>query len=134
MIAAYWRGEITLRKLRVYIEGLPPVNARQRHLAGHHWTDETSLLAVLADRLAENTAITAKFSGNAKNVEMPKPLPRPWDLATVSDEDWNDEQFEGRIGGVAAPDREAALNWLLSLAPKQITADPEEGQAPTPES
>lgn len=106
------------------------MNARQRHLAGHHWTDETSLLALLADRLAENSAVTAKFSGNAKNVEMPKPLPRPWDLAAVSDEDWNDDEFEGRIGRVKAPDREAALEWLMALAPKPIDAAPPTSEPP----
>lgn len=37
-VAAYWRGEITLRWLRVMAEGLPPDGALVRAAAGHHWT------------------------------------------------------------------------------------------------
>ncbi|WP_086746192.1 hypothetical protein [Streptomyces scabiei] len=34
-MAEYWRGEITLRKLRVLVEGLPPDGAVARAAAGH---------------------------------------------------------------------------------------------------
>jgi hypothetical protein len=34
-VEEYWRGEITLRKLRVLVEGLPPNGALARAAAGH---------------------------------------------------------------------------------------------------
>lgn len=37
-LAAYWRGQITLRLLRVMVEALPPDSATARATAGHHWT------------------------------------------------------------------------------------------------
>lgn len=53
-LAAYWRGEITLRWLRVMVEGLPTDGAVARAAAGHHWTqadyhraDQIDLLARL---------------------------------------------------------------------------------------
>lgn len=45
-------------------------------MTGHAWTDVEYLLALLADRLAENTFSTARSLGNRK-VRRPKPVPRP---------------------------------------------------------
>lgn len=75
-IAEYWRGQISLRHLRVLIEHLPPTSAYHRHVSGHAWSDVEYLLAVLGDRLAENTYVTAK-AGGMKGARKPKPLPRP---------------------------------------------------------
>lgn len=57
------------------VENLPPTSARQRHLNGHTWADLEYLLAIIADRMGENTAATVKVAGGKSRA--PKPLPRP---------------------------------------------------------
>lgn len=71
----YWRREITLRQLRVLVEHLPPDSALHRAARGHAWTDETYLLALVADLLQISNAQVAK--GLGARVPKPKPLPRP---------------------------------------------------------
>ncbi|QOV99504.1 hypothetical protein [Rhodococcus pyridinivorans] len=44
-MARYWRGECTLRQLRVLIEHLPPGSARHRQATeGHEWRNNEALL------------------------------------------------------------------------------------------
>lgn len=64
-----------MRRLRVLVEHLPPDGARARFLRGHAWTDDTYLLAITADRIAESTAATVRALGG--KASRPKPLPRP---------------------------------------------------------
>lgn len=108
------------------IQGLPPTNARERELTGHHWTDETALLAIIADRVGDGIVVTAKVNG-AKGVHPTKPLPRPWDEAPSDRADWDDPEWVGHVGEVE-PDRQiAAIEFLMSLSPKAIEAPLDEG-------
>lgn len=77
-IGAFWRGEITLRRLRVLVEHLPPGGAYYRAVQGHGWVEEHYLLADLID--AENGTATAVYRGAAgkgKRVPNPRRYPRP---------------------------------------------------------
>lgn len=72
-VAEFWQGRITLRKLRVMVEGLPPSGALARAVAGHHWTqadyhraDELDLLARLVTDFA-----------NVNRTEQTPPSPYP---------------------------------------------------------
>lgn len=58
------------RRLVALLHGLGPSSALQRALTGHHWTDETSLLALVADRLGVMAA------GMQYQEQVP-PVPRP---------------------------------------------------------
>ncbi|MEW1568322.1 hypothetical protein AB0454_35760 [Streptomyces sp. NPDC093509] len=64
-IAEFWRGEITLRKLRVMVEGLPPDGATARAVAGHHWRH---LEFMVAQMLNETVRMRVDF-GNANRAE-----------------------------------------------------------------
>jgi hypothetical protein len=63
---------VTPRRVAVLIRGLPPYARR----AGQEWSTESELLALLVDRVADLTYITARAAG-AKNFPRPRPLPRP---------------------------------------------------------
>ncbi|MFF0139331.1 hypothetical protein ACFYRN_23155 [Streptomyces sp. NPDC005227] len=64
-IREFWRGEITLRKLRVMVEGLPPDGATARAVAGHHWRH----LEFMISRLLDETARLRVDFGNANRAE-----------------------------------------------------------------
>lgn len=52
MVGAYWRGEITLRQLRVFIEHLPPTSALHRaRMDGHAWGNVEALLWLISHKL-----------------------------------------------------------------------------------
>lgn len=79
-LGEYWRGEITLRQLRVMCEHLPPDSAVHRAARGHAWLEQEYLLAEVADAVRTLAAITvAVNSKRPKSVKMPQPLPRPVD-------------------------------------------------------
>lgn len=98
-MAEFWRGDITLRHLRVLVEHLPPGSAFHRAVNGHAWTDVEYLLAIVADRLGENTFVTGRGAG-MKGLRRPKPLARPGE----------DEQ--GRIGDRGDIDAEDVIAYL----------------------
>jgi len=50
-ILEFFEGRITLRHLRVLIEGLPPDNAVTRAINGSHWVDSTWLLHDVSSQL-----------------------------------------------------------------------------------
>jgi hypothetical protein len=74
-VAEYWRGEITLRKLRVLVEGLPPNGALARAAAGHHWQHSDYLLADLVDTMAR--LVTDFRNANRAEKTPPQPYPDP---------------------------------------------------------
>lgn len=79
-LAEYFRGEITLRQLRVMIEHLPSDSPVHRAARGHEWREVEYLLAETADAVRTLAAITvAVNSKRPKSVKMPDPLPRPVD-------------------------------------------------------
>ncbi|MFJ9979703.1 hypothetical protein [Streptomyces cyaneofuscatus] len=80
-LAAYWRGEITLRWLRVMVEHLPPDGATARAHNGHTWqsidytaTDTRDLLALLFTAFVNANRDPAKPS-----MPWPEPAWRPGD-------------------------------------------------------
>ncbi|MEE2040175.1 hypothetical protein Q8791_23440 [Nocardiopsis sp. CT-R113] len=75
-------GRVSLRQLRVLIEHLPPTSAYHRAARGHTWTDDTYLLAVIADAVRDHATVTvAVNSKNPRRVKRPDPMPRPVDHA-----------------------------------------------------
>lgn len=72
-VAEYWRGEITLRKLRVMVEGLPANGATARAMAGHHWGHLEFMAADLVDVMAR---LRVDF-GNANRAEKAPMQPYP---------------------------------------------------------
>lgn len=77
MIAAYWRGEITLRKLRVCTQNLPADNAIARAAAKHSWRDTEFLLAEIGDRVGLLVEMTRAANTEDHSLHTPEPLPRP---------------------------------------------------------
>ncbi|MEV5911061.1 hypothetical protein AB0M00_19435 [Streptomyces chartreusis] len=80
-LAAYFRGEITLRWLRVMVEGLPPDGATARAQNGHAWqpidysaADSRDLLALLFTAF-----VNANRDPRASAMPYPEPGWRPGD-------------------------------------------------------
>ncbi|PZH18773.1 hypothetical protein C1I97_03405 [Streptomyces sp. NTH33] len=71
----YWQGKITLRKLRVMVEGLPPDGAVARAAAGHHWQHTEFMLADLLDLMAR--LLTDFRNANRPEKAAPQPYPEP---------------------------------------------------------
>ncbi|MFE9937394.1 hypothetical protein [Streptomyces hirsutus] len=78
-IADFWRGDITLRQLRVMVEGLPPNGALARKLAGHHWQHSDFMLAGLVDGIAQLSTDfrNANRAENTAAQPYPEPVWRP---------------------------------------------------------
>ncbi|MCT9142948.1 hypothetical protein [Streptomyces violarus] len=74
-LAAYWRGEITLRWLRVMVENLPPTGATARANNGHAWQAETYAAADSRDLLA--LLFTAFVNANRDPKKPPMAYPEP---------------------------------------------------------
>ncbi|MFF2189237.1 hypothetical protein [Streptomyces sp. NPDC058155] len=92
-VAAYWRGEITLRWLRVMAEGLPPTGALARAAAGHHWTHADWAAADSRDLLDMLLVAFANAHRGEKDPAVPWPEPTwrpgdplPQDTAAVDEE------------------------------------------------
>lgn len=77
MVAAAWRGEITPRLLRVYIDGLGEDDPRRR-VDGYRWTTGNQLSWALIGEVKQSAAVIAASLGNkkpARNFEHEK---YPW--------------------------------------------------------
>jgi len=53
-IAEWWRGEITFRKLVMFVDGLPLTSAMHRAERGHDWSDLNYQVAQLTDLFADS--------------------------------------------------------------------------------
>jgi ADP-ribosylglycohydrolase len=96
-------GRVSLRQLRVLIEHLPPTSAYHRAARGHSWTDDTYLLAVIADAVRDHATVTvAANSKNPRSVKRPAPMPRPTDQAEearkAAEAEAAAEAFRGMVG------------------------------------
>lgn len=80
-LAAFWRGEISLRMLRVLAEHLPPDGALARAAAGHHWTHADYAAADTRDlvELLLVAFINAHRPEGKPAVPWPSPSWRPGD-------------------------------------------------------
>ncbi|MFJ9468325.1 hypothetical protein [Streptomyces caniferus] len=74
-LAAFWRGEITLRLLRIMVEHLPPDSATARAAAGHHWQVSDWAAADTRDLL--NLLLTAFLNANRDPKKPAQPWPEP---------------------------------------------------------
>lgn len=74
MLAEYWRGEITLRKLRVLIQGLPQDSAAHRSATdGQTWTWVEQILWQMIRSNSDNaTRITSALSGKKQKPKLIK--------------------------------------------------------------
>lgn len=73
-LAAFWRGEITLRLLRVMVEALPPTSATARAARGHDWQHADYALQDTADLLA---LLVTQFANAHRDPDKSTPLPMP---------------------------------------------------------
>ncbi|RLL68133.1 hypothetical protein [Streptomyces sp. Z26] len=80
-IGDFYRGDITLRRLRVLIEGLPPDGALGRAASGHAWTLADMRDADTLDVLGRLFVATynANRAESAPELPWPDPVPRPGD-------------------------------------------------------
>ncbi|MGW2742377.1 hypothetical protein [Streptomyces sp. NPDC001450] len=74
-LAAYWRGEVTLRLLRVLVEALPPDSATARAHNGHTWQPLDYAAADTRDLLS--LLFTAFVNANRDPKKRPMPWPEP---------------------------------------------------------
>ena len=74
-MAQFWRGQMSLRELRVLVLNLPPDSATARRFRGHAWGDTEFLLADLLDPVRRPSTAGALSKG-AKPAK-PKPVTRP---------------------------------------------------------
>lgn len=80
-VAEFWQGRITLRKLRVMVEGLPPDGALARAASRSPWTRADYLLANLVDEQARMGTDFRNANRSEKSPAEPYPEPvwRPGD-------------------------------------------------------
>jgi hypothetical protein len=75
MLAAYGIDtldpKVSMRRLYVLIERLPPAARR----LGEVWSDESELMALLIDHVADLTWVTARAAGSRQS--RPRPMRRP---------------------------------------------------------
>lgn len=107
-MGAFFRGDITLRKLRVLADGMPQVGVHTRHTTnGVEYSYTDSLLWALIWGLMQNTVTTAQVAG-AKNAKMPADeMPQfPWSLR---------EKAHSLGGSLGDHTQEEVLEFLASL-------------------
>lgn len=110
LIGEFWRGEVSLRQLRVLVQQLPPGGALYRAVNGHGWLDAEYLLAQLLDDVRRiPTAVIRAAGGKARD---PKPIKRPG------------EKQPDRLGDRGGRSTEDAIAYLDSLSPKDTTTAP----------
>jgi hypothetical protein len=100
-LAAYWRGEITLRWLRVMVEGLPPTGATARAYNGHAWQPLDYAAADSRDLLA--LLFTAFVNANRKEGTRALPWPQPgWRPGDPTPEESEQRSVQDRAQARAA--------------------------------
>ena len=82
-MGAFWRGECSLRFLRVLVEHLPAGSAAVRAARGHDWQTADYLLAESVDTLRVQLAAFLRVNG--AKVATPKPIPRPGEQAALEE-------------------------------------------------
>lgn len=103
-LAAFWRGEIALRWLRVMVENLPPDGATARAQAGHHWQHLDYAAANMTDLLAR--LLTQFENANRAEKAPPQPLPeRVWRPGDPLPEDTAAAEAEQRAAARATYER-----------------------------
>lgn len=91
-IGEWWRGEITLRQLKVMVEHLPDGSAAVVAARGHGWGAAEFALASLNDVAAQLLEVTRAVNTKDGAFTPPEPYPRPGLAAKEADQ----EQGSGR--------------------------------------
>lgn len=104
----YWRGEITLRKLRVLTEGLPQVGPHTRpQTNGVEYGYTDALLWAVLWAVQQNTVVTAQAAGNKKAKMPADQMPQfPWSTPE------NANQLGGSLGDHS---QEEVIDFLANL-------------------
>lgn len=77
-LAEYWRGELSLRQLRVMVEWLPVDSPAHRAENGHSWRDEHVLAWDIDSQLRVlNTALANLFREKGATPAQPEFIPSP---------------------------------------------------------
>ncbi|MFD9212095.1 hypothetical protein ACFVY9_03045 [Streptomyces sp. NPDC059544] len=96
-LAAYWRGEISLRLLRVMVEHLPPDGAAARALNGHTWRQLDYSAADSRDLLALLLTAFVNANRDPKKGGAPLPWPKPsWRPGDPVPDETQDEKDKAR--------------------------------------
>ena len=108
-MAEFWRGEITLRKLRVLVENLPKDSPARWHLTdGKPYGITDSLLWRLLWATWETQVLLARVNGNSKAKMPAEETPAyPWSEIKNAN--------SSRIGSLGDHTQEEALAYLKSL-------------------
>jgi hypothetical protein len=103
-VGAFWRGEISLRQLRVYKEHLPPTSAVHRAMhEGQQWTNLESLLW-RANHLLETIEARLVW-GKGVRPKWPKFKSFPWSKGVT-------------IGDRGAMTSKQSVDYLKSVGPQ----------------
>jgi hypothetical protein len=102
----------------VLLNRLPP-HARR---PGEPWSDESHLLALLVDHVAELTWLTVKIANPKGSAARPRPIPRPPRRPVISVEDTGRGRAEDRNGSLrpaaqpgARPGEVHHPNWAAAI-------------------
>ncbi|MGO3179881.1 hypothetical protein [Corynebacterium variabile] len=108
MVAEFWRGTITTRRIVALINGLPEDSALHREFNdGHTWTTGNTLqwTTIFWLRRLESMLAAQGVQKQAKKVDHPR-VP------------WEDDKVK-RTGHVEAEDQEDAVAYLMGLSIKK---------------
>ncbi|MFC5992952.1 hypothetical protein ACFQE5_01855 [Pseudonocardia hispaniensis] len=106
MVAAFWRGEITLRKLRVLVAHLPAGGAAYRAMNGHGWTETEALLADVCDAVAHVGAAVYRAAPSTRRRRIPDPKPH-----------WRPGDEPQQLGDTSQHDPVDVIRYLDALKP-----------------
>ncbi len=101
-ICEFWRGDLTLRQLRVLVAYLPAGGAYQFAVHDHTWSDREFLLAQLVDDVRRIPVAVFRAAGG--NAREPKPIERPG------------QDTPGRIGDRGDHDTGTVIDFLDRLS------------------
>lgn len=107
MVAEFWRGTITTRRIVALINGLPEDSALHREFNdGHTWTTGNTLqwTTIFWLRRLESMLAAQGVQKQPKKVDHPRV---PWEDGKTK-----------RTGRVDAGDEQAAVNYLMGLRKK----------------
>lgn len=111
MVGEFWRGEISLRMLRVAVQGLPPGSAVHRKMRRYEWSQADELQAAVVDQLLLQRWDYARVNRAQNSAEPPMPdlVARPWEA---------EERERQRRADAKA--QEAARDWFVKNVECQV--------------
>lgn len=111
MVGEFWRGEISLRMLRVAVENLPSGSAVHRKARKYEWSQSDELAASAVDQL-----MVLRWMYASVNREKDTPAPQFPDLFPRP---WQAEELERKRAEDAAGEA-AARDWFVRNVEAQL--------------